>query len=177
GMVSVLLQDANLLLLDEPTNHLDIPSKEILLKALQEYSGTIVFVSHDRDFVNALATHIIELKPNGAHVYHGNYDSYVEQVKAHAPVTAEPQTTTKNSELESGSDKNQSFEMSKKSKRLEEKIARLEKDIKEVEYSFADVEYGTPEFSDTEKRLSKLQAELNDTHAQWEELQKRLSAF
>ncbi|MGB8467765.1 MAG: ABC-F family ATP-binding cassette domain-containing protein [Candidatus Babeliales bacterium] len=76
GMVTVLLQQTNLLLLDEPTNHLDIPSKAILLHALQEFNGTIIFVSHDRDFINALATHVIALTPKGAHCYEGNYDAY-----------------------------------------------------------------------------------------------------
>ena len=65
GMVKTLLQDANLLLLDEPTNHLDIPSKDVLLDALQRYTGTILFVSHDHDFVNSLATHISCSLPMG----------------------------------------------------------------------------------------------------------------
>jgi ATP-binding cassette, subfamily F, member 3 len=76
GMIKILLQDANLLLLDEPTNHLDIPSKEVLLKALQQYHGTILFVSHDQDFINELATKILELTPSGALLYQGNYDTY-----------------------------------------------------------------------------------------------------
>ena len=79
GMIKVLLQQANFLLLDEPTNHLDIPSKDILLKALKNYSGTIVFVSHDRDFINKLATSIIELTPQGTVTYAGNYDDYLTQ--------------------------------------------------------------------------------------------------
>lgn len=83
GMVGVLLQNANTLLLDEPTNHLDIQSKEILLKALQEFEGTLLFVSHDRDFINALATDVIVLTSRGAHHYHGNYDDYLYQKQAH----------------------------------------------------------------------------------------------
>jgi ATP-binding cassette, subfamily F, member 3 len=82
GIVSVLLQHANLLLLDEPTNHLDIPSKDILLRALKEFPGTVVFVSHDRDFINALATDILELNQRGTHYYHGNYDAYLDQKEA-----------------------------------------------------------------------------------------------
>jgi ATP-binding cassette subfamily F protein 3 len=76
GMVGVLLKNSNLLLLDEPTNHLDIPSKEILLEALKDFSGTILFISHDRDFVNDLATDIIELTPNKCIHFEGNYDDY-----------------------------------------------------------------------------------------------------
>lgn len=77
GMVAVMLQQANLLLLDEPTNHLDIPSKEVLVEGLRAFPGTILFVSHDRDFINELATDIIELTPKGVYAFHGNYDEYV----------------------------------------------------------------------------------------------------
>lgn len=77
GMIKVLLQNANLLLLDEPTNHLDIQSKDILLKALQSYQGTMLFVSHDHDFVTHLATDILELRADGATMYHGNYELYL----------------------------------------------------------------------------------------------------
>lgn len=77
GMVVTLLQRANLLLLDEPTNHLDIPSKDILLRALNAYEGTIIFVSHDRDFINGLATDILELTATGARHYGGNFDDYM----------------------------------------------------------------------------------------------------
>lgn len=172
GMVCVLLQDANLLLLDEPTNHLDIPSKEILLKALQEYAGTIIFVSHDRDFVNALATHIIELTATGAHVYHGNYDSYVEQRKAQEPIA--PHVSQDDSaEKGPASDKKELFELHKKSKRLEEKITRLESDIQATEYYFAEVEYGTPEYTHNEQKLKKLRDELTTTEREWEDLQKK----
>ncbi len=77
GMVKVLLQKANLLLLDEPTNHLDLDSKKVLLGALKAYEGTILFVSHDRAFLNDLATRIIELTPNGVISFDGNYDEYL----------------------------------------------------------------------------------------------------
>ena len=77
GIIRILLQNANFLFLDEPTNHLDIPSKEILLKALQNYPGTVLFVSHDHTFINSLATRIIELTPEGVHSFDGNYDGYL----------------------------------------------------------------------------------------------------
>lgn len=82
GMVITLLQKANLLLLDEPTNHLDIASKEILLRALQQFEGTIIFVSHDRDFINGLATDIFELTSTGICQYAGNFDDYLYQKNA-----------------------------------------------------------------------------------------------
>src|SRR5207244_11619670 len=79
GMIKVLLQNANFLLLDEPTNHFDIQSKDILLTALKAYQGTILFVSHDQDFVNKLATDIIELTADGEKEYQGNYELYLYQ--------------------------------------------------------------------------------------------------
>src|SRR5204863_2584691 len=73
-----LLYDApNLLVLDEPTNHLDIVTKRALVKALADYEGTLVFVSHDRAFLRAIATRILELSSKGPHVYGGTYDEYV----------------------------------------------------------------------------------------------------
>ena len=78
-LAQVLLNDADLLLLDEPTNHLDIMSREILENALRSYSGTVLFVSHDRYFINQVATRILELSENGLANYNGNYDYYVEK--------------------------------------------------------------------------------------------------
>ncbi|MFH1832177.1 MAG: ABC-F family ATP-binding cassette domain-containing protein [bacterium] len=79
AMVKVLLKEANLLILDEPTNHLDIQSQEVLLDALKQFPGTILFVSHDRTFLNGLATKIFELSPAGVASYEGNYDSFLYQ--------------------------------------------------------------------------------------------------
>jgi ATP-binding cassette subfamily F protein 3 len=176
GMVSVLLQNSNLLLLDEPTNHLDIPSKEILLRALQEFKGTIIFVSHDRDFINALATHVIELTPQGAHPYHGNYDSYVQH-KAFLPTTdAQKQSmTSETKESEAHNDiKKQPFELVKKGKKLEDRIAKIEQQIQQIQESFADLDYGTPAFKAAQDKLENLQDDLKKTELEWEMLQKEL---
>jgi len=81
-----LLYDApNLLVLDEPTNHLDIVTKRALVRALADYEGTLVFVSHDRQFLRALATRVLELGPGGPHVYGGSYDEYVASTGREAP--------------------------------------------------------------------------------------------
>ena len=80
-LVKALLKKTNLLLLDEPTNHLDIASKDILVKALQDFPGTILFVSHDRDFINKVATHVIDLRENDTFMYTGNYDEFLDQTK------------------------------------------------------------------------------------------------
>jgi ATPase subunit of ABC transporter with duplicated ATPase domains len=86
ALAKILYDAPNLLVLDEPTNHLDIVTKRALLKALGEYDGTIVFVSHDRAFLRALATRVLELAPGvPPHVYGGRYDEYVAQTGHEAP--------------------------------------------------------------------------------------------
>ena len=84
AMLRLLLKPANLLILDEPTNHLDIHSKDALLAALQSFGGTIVFISHDRSFTQALATRILELNAGHCRLYPGPYDYYLEQQKKHS---------------------------------------------------------------------------------------------
>ena len=79
ALAALMLQKANLLLLDEPTNHLDLPGKEVLEEALDGYPGTILFVSHDRYFINKVATRVLELSPNGVSSYMGNYDYYFQK--------------------------------------------------------------------------------------------------
>ena len=72
-----MLEPRNLLVLDEPTNHMDMRSKDILKRALQKYDGTVVVVSHDREFVSSLATRILEVTPNKVHDFTGNYEDYL----------------------------------------------------------------------------------------------------
>jgi ATP-binding cassette subfamily F protein 3 len=85
AMVKTLLLNANFLILDEPTNHLDLQTKEILLKALNQYPGTIIFVSHDRSFVDGLASRVLELLPDGIINYPGNYESFLYHKKHNMP--------------------------------------------------------------------------------------------
>jgi ATP-binding cassette subfamily F protein 3 len=82
ALCKLMLKQANVLVMDEPTNHLDLLSKEVLEDALQDYEGTLLFVSHDRYFVDALATHVVTLDEAGFHVYIGNYSDYVAKVEA-----------------------------------------------------------------------------------------------
>jgi ATPase subunit of ABC transporter with duplicated ATPase domains len=85
ALAMMLFARPNLLLLDEPTNHLDLGTKRALLKALSDFEGTIVFVSHDRAFLRALATRVLELRPGEAWVYPGTYIEYVESTGRAAP--------------------------------------------------------------------------------------------
>jgi ATPase subunit of ABC transporter with duplicated ATPase domains len=85
ALAKILFDAPNLLVLDEPTNHLDIVTKRALVKALAEYDGTLVFVSHDRQFLRALATRVLELGPDGPHLYGGSYEEYVASTGREAP--------------------------------------------------------------------------------------------
>ena len=85
ALAKMLFDAPNLLVLDEPTNHLDLATKRSLVRALGDYEGTMVFVSHDRAFLRALATRVVELTPEGPRVYAGTYDEYVRSVGREAP--------------------------------------------------------------------------------------------
>ena len=80
ALLRILLKPVNLLILDEPTNHLDLHSKDVLLKALKDFGGTVIFVSHDRGFIESLANRVLELKPGEAKVFPGDYKYYLEQI-------------------------------------------------------------------------------------------------
>jgi ATP-binding cassette subfamily F protein 3 len=174
SMVKVMLQDANFLLLDEPTNHLDISSKEILLKALQQFDGTILFVSHDHDFINKLSNRVIELTPTGVHSYHGNYDLFLQQKRdadrllKKGGISDGADSANKNSSDKE--DRKANHAAKKDQQRLEGKIARLEAEIRRLQNSFADIDYGTPEFDETDKALDAAQAELATVQKEWEKI-------
>ena len=177
SMVKVILQDANFMLLDEPTNHLDITSKEILLRALQQYDGTMLFVSHDQDFVNQLANRIIELTPEGIHSYVGNYEAFVAQKHGAQQLgltNFAGQDGIQDSSQGAGqkATKDNSAFAKREQQQLERKIERLEADIEKIQCSFADLEYGTPEFDTAQEDLLKKQKELKDIEKTWEASQK-----
>src|SRR6185503_17513653 len=79
ALAKLMLLNANVLILDEPTNHLDLYSKEVLEASLLDYDGTLLFISHDRYFLNKMAERILELSPSGIDAFLGNYDDYVEK--------------------------------------------------------------------------------------------------
>lgn len=169
GMTRVLLQRTNFLLLDEPTNHLDLDAKRILLEALRNYEGTILFVSHDRSFLNDLATRVIELTPNGVISFVGNYDEflyYKQQISQ--PVTAEKKSQPAAERKPVTND----FETAKKINALERRIAQLDKKIKDQEMAFAELRYGTHEFKKADEVLKALQAEHKQLMQEWEVLLK-----
>lgn len=166
SMICTLLQQANFLLLDEPTNHLDIPSKDILLNALLQYQGTILFVSHDQDFVNRLATHVIELTPQSARVYIGNYEEYVYQ-KTHEIAPPAQASTTQQSGQVSSNNKD-AYLKRKEIARLEQKITRLEQTINQLHEQLGMLAYASKEFTRISHELQEKQATLIQCWAEWE---------
>jgi len=148
ALAKLMLEQSNFLLLDEPTNHLDLLSKERLEIALLDYPGTLLFVSHDRYFINKIATRIIELSPTKATSFLGNYDDYAEKVKEReqdalekqeamakiAPISALTGSAKWVSERETARDKARlERARAEKFQQLEDRIARLEQEIAELE--------------------------------------------
>lgn len=133
SLAKLMLKQANFLIFDEPTNHLDILSKEVLENALLDYPGTILFVSHDRYFLNKLATRVLELSADGVTSYLGNYDYYVEKKQELAELAAEQAGSTERSSKAAASvaarpqAEKSSYEQDKEAKRRErQRLRRLE---------------------------------------------------
>jgi len=173
AMVKVLLQKANFLLLDEPTNHLDLFIKHVLLQALTQYTGTLLFVSHDQDFLSKLATRIIELTPTGLRDYKGNYDYYLWAKEKEALEAAE--VLQKAATQKAHDKKNAISEPSKANKdkelqSLDKKIKHVEKELAEKAEHLTGQPYGSPVFIKITKELEVLQKELNELNASWEKV-------
>ena len=182
GMVKVLLQQTNMLLLDEPTNHLDLDSKKILLEALRKYEGTILFVSHDRAFLNDLATRVIELTPTGVISFTGNYDQFLyykkqltqdtlRQAQGERGGLSGMDSSSARAELVEASAKN-TFELQKKMRSLEKKIDYFEEKIRDKELAFATLTYGTDAFKKAESDLISLKKQRDQAMQDWEAIQK-----
>ena len=140
-----MLSEANFLILDEPTNHLDITSKEILEKALKEYTGTVLYVSHDRYFINETATRILELTGNTLVNYIGNYDYYLEKkeelTKIYAPEAKPTASVTKTMGSLAGSDMPTSSQQDwKQQKEAQARERKRQNDLKKTEERIAQLE-------------------------------------
>jgi len=174
AMVKVLLQQANFLILDEPTNHLDIQSKDILLKALQQYPGTLLFVSHDRMFVDNLATRIFELNFGEVVSFPGNYESYLYHKKQQEIQKQEDfkKSVKEKKSIKSKVDNKEQYLKRKEINSLERKINSLEKKLNQLYEKFSILEYGTKEFDESSKRIEEIKSQLDNAFLKWEELQK-----
>ena len=188
SLAKLVLSNANFLILDEPTNHLDIMSKEILEDALNGYEGTILYVSHDRYFINRTAHRILDLTEGQFISYVGNYDYYLEKhdtvmaaIEANAPQNADADSgvAAKAAESEVKLDwkaqKEEQARLRKKEndlKKCEEKIAELEARISEIDTEMSDPAIGTQvaKLQELTKEQAACQEQLEKLYEQWEEL-------
>lgn len=189
SLAKLMLSNANFLILDEPTNHLDMVSKEILENALNSYTGTVLYVSHDRYFINTTATRIIELVGQTTVNYIGNYDYYIEKKDAltAAALAGKPADSSsavsaaqKNAQKESAkadwkqSKEEQALLKKKKNelKKTEERITVIEDRLKAIEEESAlpEVCTDTARLLGLHKESTKLSEELDTLYEKWEEL-------
>ena len=189
SLAKLMLSDANFLILDEPTNHLDIQGKEVLEEAIRNYEGTVLYVSHDRYFINKTATRIIELFSNRFDNYIGNYDYYIEkkedvraygelQQKDKEPLEAiDPEEAQRLEEKESKRlDWENQKELSAKRRKwqnalqkAEEKIAQLEERKEELTASMEEVGSDVGRLMEIHREQEAIEKELEEQYAIWEE--------
>ncbi|HGL2384576.1 TPA: ABC-F family ATP-binding cassette domain-containing protein [Streptococcus pneumoniae] len=168
-LAKLSMENNNFLILDEPTNHLDIDSKEVLENALIDFDGTLLFVSHDRYFINRVATHVLELSENGSTLYLGDYDYYVEK-KATAEMSQTEEASTSNQAKEASpvNDYQAQKESQKEVRKLMRQIESLEAEIEELESQSQAISEQMLETNDADK-LMELQAELDKISHRQEE--------
>lgn len=180
-LAKLSMENNNFLILDEPTNHLDIDSKEVLENALIDFDGTLLFVSHDRYFINRVATHVLELSERGSTLYLGDYDYYVEK-KAEVEMTQTEEDSTSNqaNEVSTLNDYQAQKESQKEVRKLMRQIESLEAEIEELESQSQAISEQMLETNDAGE-LMELQAELDKiSHRQeeamleWEELSEQV---
>jgi ATP-binding cassette, subfamily F, member 3 len=183
ALAKLMLEKANVLILDEPTNHLDLDSKEVLENALIDYPGTLLFVSHDRYFINRIATKVLELSPKGSTEYLGDYDYYLEKKLEQEELAALALAASQKKAAALEPVDKSSYQQDKETKKLERqrkrkleevelRITQLEEQIEEFEQQLCDPDV----FQDHEKVLEinqnneKAKAELDELMEAWAEL-------
>jgi len=183
ALALLLLQPFNVLVMDEPTNHLDIKSKNVLKEALKNFPGTMILISHDRDFLQGLTNTVYEFKDKRIKEYLGDINYFLEQRKLQNLREAEKRTTVVSEEQKTRSDGKQNYEQQKKLKSLRNKLSKveasihkLEREIKEIDVELS-INYeetiSRPDFFDNYQQLKK---ELENLMKQWEEITARLEA-
>jgi len=204
ALLRMLLHPANFLLLDEPTNHLDLRAKDVLLEALVKYTGTVIFVSHDRYFIDKLATRVFEVGGGKVEVFPGNYEDYLwrKQGGQHVaptlddvpgakvatatpsalkPLAAEQPTNGNRGEGDIGSEISKKRLNPIKRKQIEERVQSLEEEISRTEAAIAHLEIALQNFvnADETQRQSQELDQQKTTHAalmkEWEEFSQELS--
>lgn len=179
-LAKLSMENNNFLILDEPTNHLDIDSKEVLEEALIQYDGTLLFVSHDRYFINRVATKVLELSETGSTLYLGDYDYYLEKKAEQLSSLNEITDSASTGHSSGASDYQTQKESQKEQRKIARRIEQIEMDIDELENCSSKLQAAMLETNDVED-LTALQKELDDLLDQqnellqeWEELTEAL---
>ena len=184
ALARILVSPANFLLLDEPTNHLDLRAKEVLLEAIRNFSGTVIFVSHDRYFLDALATRVFEVENGTVHVYPGNYEDYMRR-KAGIPDPVVAAAAASQPVLDATSEAIENNGRTRrvnpiKRKQMQDRLIFVEREIPRVENAIAETEQALGNFvsADETQRQSAALEELRAQHvglsSEWEELMQQL---
>jgi ATP-binding cassette subfamily F protein 3 len=183
ALAKMLVSPSNFLLLDEPTNHLDMRAKDVLLESLREYTGTVVFVSHDRYFIDNLATRIFEIEEGHVHVFPGNYEDYLWRKSggpeaARAAEVAVPTAALPSRDREGAGKRVNPMKLQK----LRERLKEVEEQVSSLESELAQHEAALGQFKSVEEtvRLNELVTsrtqELEKCVVEWETLSAELDA-
>jgi len=189
ALLRMLLRPNNFLLLDEPTNHLDLRAKDVLLEALRSYNGTVVFVSHDRYFIDQLATRVFEIGDGRVEVYPGNYEDYLWRKQGGAAKLEEQLTSRSQPESSEatepvpvmGETKSKRLNPIKR-KQMENRAQELEQEISRLEAAIAQCETSLENFTSAEsnarltRELDENRRELEERISEWEHLGRALEA-
>lgn len=181
----------NFLILDEPTNHLDIDSREVLENAINEFSGTVLFISHDRYFINQVATDVLDMSATGIKHYEGDYDDYLEAVNKELALTAGQDEQQVNSTAKpKKSSAQQSYQQSKETQRarrklqrqvdkLEDQMASLEEQSQAIQEQMSQPEVATDigQLADLQKQLNKLNEQSEEVELEWTNAAEELEKF
>ena len=168
----LLYENINLLILDEPTNHLDIDSIETLEEALEEFKGTIFFISHDRYFINKIGERIIAIEDNKFKSYLGNYD-YYKEIQDRVKLEKEINDLQKEKVIKKEKKKKEIDEVKKREneiKKLEIKIQKLEKELEGIELTMSNLELNYEELNELFSKKEELSEELEKVMEEWIEL-------
>jgi ATP-binding cassette subfamily F protein 3 len=190
ALARILVSPSNFLLLDEPTNHLDMRAKDVLLDAIATFSGTVIFVSHDRYFIDRLATRVFEVEGGKVHVFPGNYEDYLwrkeggsAELQAATIAASVPEVVpvVLNGASSNGAEKDKARRVNPiKLKQMQERLAAVEEEMPQLETAIAETEAALGNYVSAEEtaRLSKVLEGLREMQVsltgEWEELMLQL---
>ncbi len=190
ALLELLLRPVNLLVLDEPTNHLDMHSKDVLLEALKSFGGTVVFVSHDRGFIEDLSTKVLELHPGVFREFVGDYKYYMQRIEEEQSAEGEKNSVVETKKSEQKTESKLSWEEQKKreseKRKIQKEADKLEAMILEAEEKKSELEnqlslpevYSNGETAKSvQAQISKIASELEELNAQWLCAVEKLEAF